>query len=77
MRERSLMTAFSRRLMLSFLLVLVVTLARAGGPKYVAGTSYFASGVAGQPITWANGTVIYYTDQGNLGSMLSGPQADH
>src|ERR1700675_2173636 len=58
------------------LLLALVELARAGGPQYVAGISYFDSGLAGQPITWANGAVNYYTDQGRLSSVLAGPDAD-
>lgn len=51
------------------------TLAFAGGPAYVAGSG-FDEGMRGQPLTWANGTVQYYTDQGNLSPILSGPDAD-
>lgn len=62
---------------LGFLLVVaLVELARAGNPAYVAGVSYFNPGVAGQPITWAGGTISYYTDQGNLSPILRGPDAD-
>ena len=59
-----------------FLLIVLVQLARAGNPAYVAGISYFESGLAGQPITWAGGSVSYYTDQGNLSSILPGTAAD-
>lgn len=48
---------------------------RAGGPAFIAGSGY-ASGVEGQPLIWANGTVQYYTDQGNLSPILTGAQAD-
>src|SRR5579863_8353752 len=48
------------------LLVLFAQLAQAGGPKYVAGVTYFNQGLAGTPITWAQGAVSYYTDQGDL-----------
>lgn len=58
------------------LLIALVELARAGGPQYVAGTSYFNAGLAGQPITWASGTVNYYTDQGDLSPLLPGASAD-
>lgn len=58
------------------LLIALVELARAGGPQYVAGTRYFNAGLAGQPITWAGGTVNYYTDQGNLSPLLPGASAD-
>ena len=58
------------------LLIVLVELARAGGPLYVSGTSYFNTGLAGQPITWSGGTVTYYTDQGDLSPILRGPDAD-
>jgi hypothetical protein len=48
---------------------------RAGGPAFIAGSGY-AAGVEGQPIIWANGTVQYFTDQGNLSPILTGAQAD-
>jgi IPT/TIG domain len=50
--------------------------ALAGGPKYIAGVSYFNPGTAGTPLTWAQGTINYYTDQGNLSAILPGPSAD-
>lgn len=46
----------------------------AGGPKYVAGATYFNSAVMGQPVVWVNGQVRYFVDQGSLGP-LSNPQA--
>lgn len=49
-------------------------LAMAGGPKYVAGVTYFDPGVLGQPVVWAGGQVNYFVDQGGLGS-LSNAQA--
>jgi hypothetical protein len=58
------------------LLVLLVEFARAGGPQYVAGVSYFDSGLAGQQLTWPGGSVHYYTDQGDLSSVLRGQDAD-
>jgi hypothetical protein len=51
-------------------------MAFAGGPKYVAGVSYFNAGTAGTPLTWAQGQVSYYTDQGDLSPILPGPNAD-
>ena len=48
----------------------------AGGPRYVAGVSYFDSGVLGTPLTWAQGAINYYTDQGDLSPVLPGPSAD-
>jgi hypothetical protein len=49
--------------------------ARAGGPKYVAGTSYFNPGVVGQPVHWAGGKVDYYVDPGLLNSTVPNEQA--
>ena len=57
-------------------LITLPSLAHAGGPKYVAGVSYFDSGTVGQPLAWAQGAVSYYTDQGNLSPILPGPTAD-
>jgi hypothetical protein len=60
-------------------LLLCITFASsawAGGPGYVAGTSFFDPVVKGTPLTWANGTVTYYTDQGNLSGILPQPSAD-
>jgi hypothetical protein len=48
---------------------------QAGGPAFVAGPGY-AAGVEGHPIIWANGSIQYFTDQGNLSPILSGAQAD-
>jgi IPT/TIG domain len=50
--------------------------ARAGGPRYIAGVSYFNQGTAGTPLTWAQGEIVYYTDQGSLSTTVSGPQGD-
>jgi len=47
----------------------------AGGPRLVAGTTYFSSGVAGTPVHWANGQVDYYVDQGPLSATVSHQQA--
>lgn len=56
-------------------LALMPALAFAGGPKYVAGISYFNSSVLGQPARWANGRVDYYVDQGPLNASVSNQQA--
>jgi len=58
------------------LLLTLLPLALAGGPRYIAGVSYFNQGTAGIPLTWAQGAINYYTDQGSLSSTVSGPQAD-
>ena len=47
----------------------------AGGPKYIAGTTYFNSGLMGQPIHWKNGQMNYYVDQGELSAYLNNQQA--
>jgi hypothetical protein len=51
-------------------------LARAGGPKYVAGSSYFNPSTMGQPLTWSLGQVNYYTDQGDLSPILPNATAN-
>ena len=58
------------------LLVIFLPMARAGGPRYIAGINYFNPGTVGTPLTWAQGEIDYYTDQGSLSSTVSGPQAD-
>jgi hypothetical protein len=47
----------------------------AGGPKYVAGVSYFNPAVVGQPVHWPGGVVNYYVDQGPLNSSVTNQQA--
>jgi hypothetical protein len=58
------------------LLLTFMQVARAGGPRYIAGISYFNQGTAGTPLTWAQGVVNYYTDQGPLSATVPGPQGD-
>ena len=65
-----------RKLSLLLVVFAAATFAHAGGPAYVAGASYFDPAVKGTPLTWANGAVTYYTDQGNLSALLPGPSAD-
>jgi hypothetical protein len=48
----------------------------AGGPALVAGASYFDPTVKGTPLTWPQGVISYFTDQGNLSPTLLGPNAD-
>ena len=64
----------SRRI-LSLTLLLSTIPALAGGPARVAGAGFNAD-VQGQALTWAGGSVQYYTDQGNLSPILTGGQAD-
>jgi hypothetical protein len=63
------------RLLGSALLLLVPAAAVAGGPKYVAGVSFFDPGVLGQPVHWVNGQVNYWVDQGPLNSTVTNQQA--
>ena len=49
---------------------------RAGGPKYVAGVSYFESNTTGQPLVWPQGRITYYTDQGDLSPILPNASAN-
>jgi hypothetical protein len=58
-----------------FALLLLPAAAVAGGPKHVAGVSYFNPGVVGQPIHWANGQLNYYVDQGPLNASVTNQQA--
>ncbi len=57
------------------LLALAPAGAAGGGPKYVAGSSFFDPAVLGQPIHWASGQVKYYVDQGPLSDSVSNQQA--
>lgn len=57
------------------LLALAPAAGFAGGPKYVAGASYFNPAVLGQPVHWANGQVNYYVDQGALSNTVTNQQA--
>ena len=58
------------------LLIVLPRLGRAGGPRDIAGTVYFEVGAKGVPLTWAQGTISYYTDQGGLSPQLSESGAD-
>jgi len=69
--------SFLLRLALLTAIVLVfVARSRAGGPKQVAGSSYFDPSVTGQPLVWALGAVSYYTDQGDLSPLLPNSAAN-
>ncbi|MGA2252276.1 IPT/TIG domain-containing protein [Terracidiphilus sp.] len=48
---------------------------QAGGPRAVAGTTYFNSSVMGQPLYWTGGKINYYVDQGALSATVSNQQA--
>ncbi|KAA6461259.1 hypothetical protein DYQ86_13555 [Acidobacteria bacterium AB60] len=64
-----------QHLTLALALTLVPASAFAGGPRYVAGSTYFDPGVLGQPVRWATGQVTYFTDQGPLSATISNSQA--
>ena len=65
------------RLAITLLIVLLFApLTRAGGPEYVAGSSYFNSSTMGQPLNWSLGQVNYYTDQGDLSPILPNAAAN-
>ena len=57
------------------LALLTAVPAFAGGPKYIAGSSYFNAGVMGQPAHWAQGQIGYYVDQGPLSGSVTNQQA--
>ncbi len=48
----------------------------AGGPLKVAGVSGFNPGTAGTALTWSQGAVLYYTDQGDLSPALTQAEAN-
>jgi hypothetical protein len=50
--------------------------AYAGGPRWIAGSSYFNPSVLGQPLVWRNGVVNYYTDLGDLSPTVTRAQAN-
>jgi hypothetical protein len=57
------------------LLLSTSAISRAGGPAFIAGSGY-NPGVEGQALVWANGSIEYFTDQGDLSPILPGAQAD-
>jgi len=68
---------FLLRLAVAAAIVLLFALSsRAGGPKYVAGSSYFDPSTTGQPVTWPNGVISYYTDRGDLSPQLPNTSAN-
>ncbi len=57
------------------LLALAPATTLAGGPKYIAGVSFFNPGVLGQPVHWPNGQLSYYVDRGPLSDTVTNQQA--
>ena len=72
---RSTKFIFLRKLAISLLLVVAMPELVAGGPKHIAGSSYFDPSVMGQPVHWLHGHVAYYVDQGALSATVSNQQA--
>src|SRR6202521_4940919 len=69
------MSMRARILAVPVLLFCSAVASRAGGPAFVAGSGY-DPGVEGHTLAWANGSVQYFTDQGNLSPILPNAQAD-
>ncbi|UWZ81986.1 IPT/TIG domain-containing protein [Occallatibacter riparius] len=70
------MASTHRRLSLAALLTLSLPLPlAAGGPRLVAGSTYFDLSVMGKPIRWPTGQVNYYVDQGPLSATVTHAQA--
>jgi hypothetical protein len=57
-------------------LLILPLLSRAGGPKDIAGSSYFDPTMTGRPLSWPAGTITYYTDQGDLSPILPNASAN-
>ena len=76
-REASTVRIFLLRLVSTAATVTICALiSSAGGPQKVAGTAYFDSSVSGRPLTWPQGSVTYYTDQGNLSVIFPNSSAN-
>jgi len=65
----------SRILVVAAFLICSAIASRAGGPAFIAGSGYDL-GVEGHPLIWANGSLQYFTDQGDLSPILPNAQAD-
>jgi hypothetical protein len=66
----------SRTAVVGAIILCFAVLTQAGGPEYIAGSSYFNSSTMGQPLTWSQGLVNYYTDQGDLSPILPNAAAN-
>lgn len=54
------------RIFVIVILACLVSTAHAGGPRFVAGNSYFNPNLAGHPVVWRAGRITYFVDQGDL-----------
>lgn len=70
------MRAGAASILVGVIVLLLALDLMAGGPRFVAGSSYFDPSVKGTAVTWAQGSVHYYTDQGDLSPLLPGAAAD-
>jgi hypothetical protein len=68
-------SGFLRKAVVLLLGLIAPTSVMAGGPRRVAGISFFDPAVVGQPIHWPGGLVRYYVDQGPLNGSVSNVQA--
>lgn len=62
-------------LLLAMICLIAGNLAYAGGPRWIAGSSYFNASVKGKPVVWANGQVTLYIDLGSLSASVNQAQA--
>lgn len=63
-----------RGVMLALAVVVATATAWAGGPRFITGTSGYAT--AGVPMAWYTSQPMYFTDPGDLSSTVSHAQAD-
>ena len=74
---RNVVSASTRRLPVRRLLagaialVMTASSAFAGGPRWVAGKSYFDPAAKGIPLHWKDGNLRYYLDQGDLSLLVN------
>jgi hypothetical protein len=75
-KASSARSLFLRMAALLPILLSFVSPGAAGGPKYIAGTTYFDPSVTGKPLVWDQGQVRYFTDQGDLSPLLPNASAN-
>jgi hypothetical protein len=76
LQKYAVFPAWLRLATIAVVVLSFVALSWAGGPEDVAGSSYFNSSTMGQPLTWSQGQVNYYTDQGDLSPILPNSAAN-
>jgi hypothetical protein len=64
-----------KRILFVLLLAMICLIAGcpvyAGGPRWIAGSSYFNASAKGKPVVWAGGQITYYFDQGDLSATVT------